>query len=96
MQLWKRDQRRGVSTEKGKLTTLGFYDYKKSKVFFRNEMDELQLLTRGCFEYYELCITLGYTWSSQTVDIEGFSHIHSDRSTQSRRKSVILMWNCYV
>ena len=55
----------------------------------RNKMDELRLLTRGCFEYRESCIMLfTKTWLHPEipdccVDIEGFSHIRSDRSELS-------------
>ncbi len=55
----------------------------------RNKMDELRTLTRGCFEYRESCIMLfTETWlhpeiPDGLVEIEGFSHIRSDRTVLS-------------
>ncbi len=52
-------------------------------------MDELRTLTRGCFEYRESCIMhFTETWlhpeiPDGLVEIEGFSHIRSDRTVLS-------------
>lgn len=54
-----------------------------------NKMDELRTLTRGCFEYRESCIMLfTETWlhpeiPDGLIEIEGFSHIRSDRTVMS-------------
>lgn len=57
-----------------------------------NKMDELRLLSKACFEYRESCLMLfTETWlrpeiPDLMVEIEGFTHVHADRTEASGKR----------